>query len=228
MSAALKIPLKHIFVVRHGESQGQLDQTQYKTVGDDNIALTQKGERQSFVAGQLVAKFAEKHDLTISQIDYSTSKRATQTAQNLAVGLNAENAVIMNQEPRVDKQKFGKFDGLFSSKERREAYPEAFEEFKRVEQSGIDGVLQARPPEGESIVDVIDRVSHYLNHAGKSEDTHVVVTHGLSALIIEKLLLGRSNEWLVEHFDTTENASVLHIQQTQDKGFILDEAPSFI
>lgn len=141
---------EHIYVTRHGQSQGQLDVDQYRICGDDNIPLTDLGHIQAVHAGELLRAF----NIHVAALYHSTSLRALQTGEGILLALPYTPHIVPDK--RIDKQKFGQFDGLFTDAEREAACPEAFARYQ--EELKIDGPLAARPPGGESILDVIDRV----------------------------------------------------------------------
>lgn len=196
--------LESLYATRHGQSQGQLDIEQYRLLGDDNIPLTELGHRQSHHTGELINQFQIK----VASLEHSTSLRATQTGLDIlnALKTTPENGIVA--EPRIDKQKFGLFDGYFSDTERSQVCPAAYEQYQKdLKQFGP---LATRPPGGESILDVAERVGRFLREAGQSGKPHIVVSHGLVILTIEALLLKRSEDWLLEHQDTTVNAELTH------------------
>lgn len=114
----------HLFVTRHGQSQGQLDINQYRICGDDNIPLTALGHEQAFHAGELLREF----NIRVSSLFHSTSLRAQQTGEDIAISLPFDVPII--PDARIDKQRFGEFDGYFSDQERQQACPEGFEKYQ--------------------------------------------------------------------------------------------------
>jgi len=46
-----------VFLVRHGESLGNLDERAYSQFGDHNVPLTQWGHRQAAEAGAVIAAY---------------------------------------------------------------------------------------------------------------------------------------------------------------------------
>lgn len=199
---------EHIYVTRHGQSQGQLDINQYRICGDDNIPLTNLGHHQAHHAGELLKWFNVK----VAALHHSTSLRALQTGQGILSELPYSPEVFA--DGRIDKQRFGAFDGYFSDAERQRACPEGYERYQEALKAG--GPLSARPPEGESILDVIERVSAFLRDAGKDGQPRIAVTHGLGVLSIEAILMNRSDDWLLEHQDTTGNTELIHFYKGWD------------
>ncbi len=212
---------EHIYVTRHGQSQGQLDIDQYRICGDDNIPLTDLGHVQAAHAGELLRAF----NIHVAALYHSTSLRALQTGEGILLALPYTPDVVPDR--RIDKQKFGQFDGLFTDAERQQACPEAFARYQ--EDLKLNGPLVARPPGGESILDVIDRVGRFLREAGKDGQPRIAVTHGLGVLSIEAILMGRSDDWLLAHQDTAGNTEVVHFYKGDGGRYhkeILDDAPA--
>eukprot|EP00854_Cymbomonas_tetramitiformis_P002063 gene2063-2759_t len=51
---------RYIFLVRHGESEGNLDPLKYRTTADNCIELTEKGHNQALDAGNRIAEFLKE------------------------------------------------------------------------------------------------------------------------------------------------------------------------
>ena len=214
--------LREIIVTRHGQSRGQIDQGQYKVCGDNNIPLTPLGAQQALKAGQLLRRMGK--DIVV--IDHSLSLRATQTAEGIAEGLKPFSVRNLNPNALIDKQRFGKFDGLFSDEERQRLRPAEYRAFK--EDLTQNGPVYARPPEGESLKDVIDRVGHYLVSYGDNQQPRLVVTHGTDELIIEALLLEHDETWLLHHLDTAKNVELIRFYRNANGRFekeVLSDTP---
>src|SRR5690606_24398064 len=95
--------------------------------------------------------------------------------------------VTLIEDPRLDKQKFGLFDGLFTRKERFETHPEAYKAY--AEQEMREGEFYARPPEGESIADVQTRIADAVADLQRRPIPTIIVTHGTNTLCIENILM---------------------------------------
>ena len=53
-----------IFLVRHGESLGNVDETAYARMGDHNVPLTDLGVQQAVLSGQFIRDwYAQRPDL---------------------------------------------------------------------------------------------------------------------------------------------------------------------
>ncbi len=198
-----------IFGVRHGQSLGQVDPSAYPRLGDPNLPLTELGLAQGHNAGTLLAAYAfasKEQPLTIYT---STCLRARQTAEQIfAVSPGgAFNEIV--PDARIDKQKFGLFNGLFSSRERAEKYPAEFADYK--EQVLSRGEFYARPPQGESIADLVDKAGAFLRDISAAGKPAIVVTHGLPLLCLEMAALDRDEQWVLDRQDSLKNCHIQHI-----------------
>lgn len=207
-----------LFVLRHGESRGQKDLSLYKELGDERIPLTPTGYKQSRNAGltlsNLLKPFSHKQPIILT----STGERS------LITGVSIMHAMIRQgftmsfiPDTRLDKQKFGKFDGLFTDDERRYKWPKRYAEFKKQEQT--DGVFFARPPEGESIADVQNRLQGFLQEIPFDNSPRIIVTHGTNTLCIENILMNRGEEWLLSNLDKRKNCAVRMLVGNFKDGF---------
>lgn len=80
-------PVKRIILLRHGESEGNVDETIYQRKADNLLELTAEGSRQALAAGMRIAKLLgpnEKVDMYMSPF-----QRSLQTARNIRKVLNS-------------------------------------------------------------------------------------------------------------------------------------------
>jgi len=184
---------KRIFLVRHGESEGNADHTLYRTKADNRIELTERGSKQAEEVGLRIKQIIgdEKADIYVSPF-----QRTLQTARGARKCLE-EQIRHAHVEPRIREQEFGNLQG-----EEFDAY--------RQEQQKV-GRFWYRFPTGESGADVYDRVSswwevHIAKHNVKSHrepvDNVIVFTHGLTMRILLMVVFN----WSPNTFSTVWNA----------------------
>lgn len=209
---------KYIFVVRHGQSEGQLHPELYGTVGDTGLVLTPQGYQQARRTGSLLESFHEQARLESPlSLHFGLSIRTNQTAEGIISSSNNIVTSATSPDERLDKQAFGLFDGMLTSAERAEKLPDAFAQYK---QDLLEkGPFKVRPPEGESIQDVLMRIHNFDREILKDPNPSVVVTHGLQALCIEADLLGHDENWIMDRADTIENGSIRLIYGNEKTGF---------
>ena len=204
-----------MFVLRHAESLGQKEQKAYKTYGDQNIPLTALGVQQANATGVILQMLIEQGNIRDVELCSSTGHRATRTMVELNKWL--EQGRSLKFDARLDKQRFGDFDGLFTSKERAAACPETFPIFQKEKEER--GIFFARPPNGESIEDVQKRMIPFFQERKAIGGTTIVVTHGTNALCLEDIALNRGVKWIVDRLDTRPNCAIRMITGNDADGY---------
>lgn len=190
-------------LVRHGESEGNLDTAAYTTTPDHKIPLTDAGLTQARDAGaQLRALMAGN----VSSEDWrayfyvSPYERTRSTLREIGRSFSRRRIIGVREECRVREQDFGNFQ----VEERMRVIKETRERFGR---------FFYRFPEGESAADVFDRVSNFLEslwrdidmnrlHNDPSQDLNlVIVSHGLTL----RVFLMKWFKWTVDQFERLNN-----------------------
>ncbi|MGD3110299.1 histidine phosphatase family protein [Streptomyces sp. YGL11-2] len=179
---------RRIVLVRHGESEGNVDDTIYEREPDHALSLTETGMRQAEEAGvQLREMFG--HERVSAYV--SPYRRTHQTFRLL--GLDP-GRVRVREEPRLREQDWGNWqdrDDVRLQKAYRDAYGHFFYRFAQ----------------GESGADVYDRVGAFLESLWRSfEDPRhppnvLIVTHGLTM----RLFCMRWFHWTVAEFESLSN-----------------------
>jgi len=205
-----------IFLVRHGESVGNVDKTIYHTIPDWKIPLTPKGTGQARQAGSdlgclirelyssrkfYLSDFKGKREL--ANIYTSPWYRARQTTAELVKGIGIPDKNV-KEDPRLREQEWGNYQETHIQKkikEERQKY----------------GSFFYRMPNGESGANVYDRVTTFIDTLHRDfEDENfpyytVISTHGLTI----KAFLTRWFHWSVELFDsleTPDNCDIIRME----------------
>jgi broad specificity phosphatase PhoE len=177
-----------IILVRHGESEGNLDDTIYERVPDHRIGLTPKGFDQARETGEVIRDLLDGESVEVYMSPYV---RTRQTLEALALPV-AERDVRV--ESRLREQDWANFQDpadIAEQKEQRDRY----------------GHFYYRFTHGESGSDVYDRVSTFLESMHRNFQTPeaprnvVIVTHGLTM----RLFCMRWFHWSVEYFESLDN-----------------------
>jgi broad specificity phosphatase PhoE len=177
-----------IILVRHGESEGNIDDTIYERVPDHRISLTAKGFQQAKQTGEKIRAVLGDESCEVYVSPYHRT-RQTLEAMGLPV---AEHDVRV--EPRLREQDWANFQDprdIAEQRELRDRY----------------GHFYYRFTHGESGSDVYDRVSTFLESMFRNFETPeaprnvVIVTHGLTM----RLFCTRWFHWSVEYFESLEN-----------------------
>ncbi|OYO02520.1 histidine phosphatase family protein [Enemella evansiae] len=179
---------QRIILVRHGESQGNADDSIYETVPDHALTLTESGRAEVTETGHRLRELIGTESLRMWVSPYV---RTRQTAELLDLGVPTDE---MRLEPRLREQDWANFQD-----------PVQIAEQKRLRNSY--GHFWYRFSEGESGSDVYDRVSSFLESLHRNfddpamEDNVVLVTHGLTM----RLFCMRWFHWSVEFFESISN-----------------------
>lgn len=140
---------KRIILLRHGESQGNLDAKTYTTIPDDKIPLTEKGLAQAWGAGAQIRDVISCNNTTSNWKVYfyvSPYQRTLSTLREIGLSFSRQEIIGVDEDCRLREQAFGNFQDEKKMKElkiKKEEYGHFFYRF----------------PDGESIADLSDRVS---------------------------------------------------------------------
>ena len=165
-----------LVVIRHGST----DSTSANLIagGDgEDVGLNEKGAREATFAADAVAPLLKFFDLPpVTSIIHSPMKRTTQTAEAL---FGTEGVVGISDE-RLREIAFGDWDGMSMN---------AMEIESSQELAKWRASTSQRPPGGESILDLEDRVSALVSEAVLENQgrTVVLVTHMMPSRVIAKL-----------------------------------------
>jgi len=191
---------KRIFLVRHGESEGNANWELYKTIPDWQLLLTKQGSHQAYVAAENLSKEVSREALI--RIYSSPWKRARQTAEAFK-GFFPNH--VYREDPRLREQEWGN-------------YQEAHLAEKIERERDQFGTFFYRMPYGESGADVYDRISSFLDTLHRDfekpnfPENALIVSHGLTM----RLFLMRWFHWSVEQYEALknpDNCEILEMRQ---------------
>ena len=173
--------MNKLVLLRHGQSQWNLENrfTSWK-----NVSLTENGEAKTKKAGKLI----KKHNISIDRIFSSVLERANRTAE-IAIkqaelnNLLENNKIIMTCSEKLNERDYGDLVGL---NKQETAYKFGKDQVHIWRRS-----YDTPPPNGESLKDVVERVSPYFKKnikplIDKGENV-LIAAHGnsLRAMMIE-------------------------------------------
>ena len=233
--------LKRIFLVRHGNSEGNKDFTVYTHTPDHAIKLTDEGWEQAVMSGKFFSAYINKlshHHPEVKRQQFrlwnSPYFRTRQTKDGFLEGLGENRGIIRDTRENIvlAEQSFGLFDGL-DEKQKAEQFPEIYKKFKMCEEA--QGKFWARPPHGESRYDVCLRVGQIfgtLMRDSTKEDpieNVVIVSHGTTLRAFTMQFLHKEFEWF-EKEPNPNNCSIRLIEEDErghyvDRGYIFDGYP---
>nr|GEX94762.1 phosphoglycerate mutase-like protein AT74H [Tanacetum cinerariifolium] len=146
---------KRIILIRHGESEGNRDNSTYTTIPDHQITLTPQGITQARHAGTQIQRVVSNNNNNAVDKDddnwrvyfyVSPYVRTRSSLREIAKAFPRKSVIGVREECRIREQDFGNFqvtEKMKDIKESRQKFGRFFYRF----------------PEGESAADVYDRVS---------------------------------------------------------------------
>jgi broad specificity phosphatase PhoE len=187
-----------IILVRHGESEGNVDKSVYLRLPDYAVSLTKKGISQARKAGKELKKITKNPIFTsLSRVFFYVSpfKRTRQTFEEIAKSFE-RNEYEYREDPRLIEQ-------MWSGRPRKET---GFDEEQEKEREGY-GSFYYRFDGGENIVDCFVRVSSFLDTLFRDfekkdfPENVVIVAHGM----LNRAFLMRWFHLTVEEFELLAN-----------------------
>lgn len=232
-----------IYLVRHGESDGNVGRDVHIDMPDSAIKLTTRGVAQAALAGVWLGHELPHrrwwHRITgrdpRARIWTSPYERTRQTAYHIHAAIDGmtggdADSVIRDIREHVllSEQQFGLFDGL-SDEQLRHRFPDEHMHYDKHERAGSR--FWARMPLGESRFDVAARVHQSFGTLQRDADRHgidtvVVVCHGVTMRAFVMMWCHRSPEW----FDETPNppnGAVWLIDGHRSKGLVFTPQVGF-
>ena len=173
--------MNKLILLRHGQSQWNLEN---RFTGWKNVPLTEKGELEAKKAGELI----RKHNISIDRVFSSVLERANRTAE-IAIkkaelnNLLENNKIIMTSSEKLNERDYGDLVGLNKQ--------ETADKFGKDQVHIWRRSYDTPPPNGESLKDVVERVSPYFKENIKplidTGENILIAAHGnsLRAMMIE-------------------------------------------
>ncbi|CAN8260383.1 unnamed protein product [Cochlearia groenlandica] len=225
MTTDNKLLPKRIILVRHGESEGNLDTAAYTTTPDHKIQLTDSGLFQAREAGARLRALISSNPSSSPEwrvyFYVSPYDRTRSMLREIGRSFSRRRVIGVREECRIREQDFGNFQ----VKERMRATKKDRERFGR---------FFYRFPEGESAADVFDRVSSFLESLWRDIDMnrlHINPSHELNFVIVShgltlRVFLMKWFKWTVEQFEALNNPGnseirVMELGQGGDYSFAI-------
>ena len=194
---------KRIILVRHGESEANVDSLVYSRVPDHLIHLTDKGRAQAREAGAKLAGLIGEESFGVYVSPYV---RTVETKDELLVGMGRQ-PEFDYQDPSLREQEYGNM-------------PTPEESTANREQREKCGMFFYRFPAGESCADVYDRMSVFFESLYRRfedpdfSENLIIVSHGTAI----KCFLTRWYHWTVEKFDALPKLPNCHVTMMKRSG----------
>ena len=173
--------MNKLILLRHGQSQWNLEN---RFTGWKNVPLTEKGETEAKKAGELI----KKHKINIDKVFSSVLERANRTAEITIKHAELNNLwenhkLVMTRSEKLNERDYGDLVGLNKK--------ETADKFGKDQVHIWRRSYNIPPPNGESLQNVVDRVSPYFKEKIKPSlekgKNVLIAAHGnsLRAMMIE-------------------------------------------
>ena len=173
--------MNKLILLRHGQSKWNLEN---RFTGWKNVPLTEKGEIEAKKAGELI----KKHKIHIDNVFSSVLDRANRTAEIAIkeadlINLWENDKLVMIRSEQLNERDYGDLVGLNKQ--------ETAEKFGEKQVHIWRRSYDTPPPNGESLKNVLDRVSPYFQENIKplleKGKNILIAAHGnsLRAMMIE-------------------------------------------
>jgi broad specificity phosphatase PhoE len=212
-----------IFLVRHGESLGNVDPTVHATTADHAIPLSKSGVEQARQAGRALADHllgtlgADRPHIRLWVSPYL---RTRQTADALA---DEAKTWIADRREHIllCEQQFGLFDGV-PEEDLPRRFPDEFAHYDM--QCRFGGKFWARMPQGESRFDVAKRIHQAFGTFHRDASDHgvrnlIVICHGVTLRAFVMMWCHLSPEWF-EDEPNPKNCAIRLLENGVDRGYI--------
>ena len=166
--------MNKLILLRHGQSQWNLEN---RFTGWKNVPLTEKGETEAKKAGELI----KKYKISIDKVFSSVLERANRTAE-IAIkhaelnNLLENNKLVMKCSEKLNERDYGDLVGLNKQ--------ETADKFGKDQVHIWRRSYDTPPPNGESLKNVVERVSPYFEDNIKPSiekgENILVAAHGNS------------------------------------------------
>ncbi len=178
--------MSSIYVLRHAQSQGNVDPSLYQTMFNPDIPLSEGGKSEAFITAKLLQK--NVHSVGIYSSNYI---RAIQTAEIIKKVLGKPN---VRQNIFLGERKYGEQEGCndvddFNTRPmERYAYEQA-------------GHVAYTPIRGESLLDVQMRVALFVlqENSFRFTPAAIIVSHASTCLMFHAYFTGElptlENKW---------------------------------
>ena len=179
-----------IILVRHGQSESNVDALKYESIPDFAFHLTDEGVKQATEAGKTIQEIVGEETVHAYLSPYF---RTRQTFEHIRKCIEP-NVVKAFEDPRLREQDWGHL-----------RHPDVTEVIN--EERYKYSTFYFRFPDGESGADVYDRVSAFLETLYRDfarpdyPQNTLIVSHGITM----RLFLMRWYHWSVEEFEDLRN-----------------------
>lgn len=180
-----------IILVRHGQSEGNVNKSIYKEKPDYSVHLTDVGRKQAHDVGKSLSELMRNET---AKFYVSPFWRTRETYLEIVKWFDPKLLELTYEDPRLREQEWGHKGGQSYNMD----YEKERDEY---------GYFYWRFPNGESCADVFDRVSGFMNTLFRDfkksnfPQNVIIVGHGMT----NRLFLMRWFHYTVERFERIKN-----------------------
>lgn len=214
----------NIFLVRHGQSAGNIDHSVHQTMADHAIPLSDLGESQARDAARFLHDYFRKQEAGNRKIRLWNSPylRTRQTADGI-YETSGQFITDRREDILLCEQQFGLFDGI-ADDELPKRFPREHAHYEKCERQ--EGRFWARMPLGESRFDVALRIRLFFGSLHRDAEKNgiqdvIVVCHGVTLRAFVMSWMHRTPEWF-ESEKVPANCAIRLLSDTTDLGYIYD------
>ena len=189
--------MTRFWLIRHGQTDWNVE-GRWQGQAPHAPGLNANGLAQAQIIAADLVQQAAAQGLTFAALYSSDLLRARQTAQVIAQRLG----VPVSLDARLREVNLGLWEGMFGEDVARQ-YPTEMEERAR-------NPAHARPPEGETVIELAERISQALSdiaHAHPQRDV-IIVSHGLA---IAAALCLADEQSLMQVFERVPENAAAHV-----------------
>jgi broad specificity phosphatase PhoE len=232
-----------IYLIRHGESEANLDQNVNVLLPEHSVGLSVEGHRQAKAAGEAVRtillespSMREARDagraIPPMRIWRSPYRRTRETSEELLSGLGGlarDGGLVLDvrEKSQLREQEFGLFDGV-PDDELPKKFPIEYAHYHKNEENC--GRFWAAMPMGESRCNVAERVQAMFGTFHRDAERHdihdiIVVSHGVTIRAFVYAWIGYDWEWF-ETQSNPGNCSIWLLENDEDRGILFAGWPA--
>lgn len=219
-----------VILVRHGESEGNVDPLLHATTADHAIPLSARGHDQAREAGRHLDRLFHDRYGSVGRrpkirMWVSPYKRTRETS--LAIQETAGAWIEdVHEHVLLCEQQFGLFDGI-PIEDLPQRYPDEYAHYDRALR--FEGRFWARMPLGESRFDVAQRVHQAFGTFHRDAAEHgirdiIVICHGVTLRAFVMMWCHLSPEWF-EAEPNPHNCAIRIIDGGHDRGYLFAGFP---
>lgn len=207
-----------IYLVRHGESESNVNHELLQKLNDSDISITDTGRSQALKAGawlkaHLHSRNPPAEKVILRHSPYTRTKQTMGYIRN-TLGMKPQGGIVesITENALLREQTWGDFGG-YSLEERAKLFPETHAHFQKEWEAGRS--YWAARPNGESREAVAERMDKFIPEIHRDLESGVsdcvIVGHGVAHRLLIKQLTGMS----VEDFDKEPNPGNCHIRMLE-------------